>query len=405
MCAFHMSKTTTLSKTTTRHPSLDALRAAAMLYVVLWHAMLAYGPATKGRWSVLDPQANDAWSTIIWLTMGVSLRIFFVMAGFFAYMVYQREGLRDFVIVRAKRLGIPLVAGAYLFNLAFKGKFEYYPFHLWFLQHILLFSLVMPILAELRGAARLRFVQRASEAFERGFRNVMAGAFGPFVAAIPTALFLVGGEGAGRDPAALANDPFMVPSNVGYYAVFFGFGWLLFRSSELLVAFKERCRSFLAAGIVIRLATLVMLESPDLPLRTPLMVIATSLYTWLIVLGSIGLVQRLIHQDRPILRYIADASYFCYFAHPIFVIGLQMLLTKYQMPTVAKYALVVAGTLSALVFLYEFLVRYTPVGSLLNGPRRRPDAGRSAAWALRWEPEAESGKPEASKETLSPNAG
>ena len=367
----------------TRYPSLDVLRAASMLFIVLWHAMLAYGPTTKGRWSVLDPQASDGWSTVIWLTMGVTLRIFFVMAGFFAHMVYQRLGVRSFALLRLKRVGIPLVGGAYVFNVVFKGRFEYYPFHLWFLQHILLFSLLTPVIVELGKALRSSAIARTSDALESRFRRVMSSVYAPLVAAVPTALFLLGGEGSGRDPATLANDPYLEPVKVGYYAVFFAFGWLLFRSQELLAVYRQRCVGFLATGCLLRLATFAMLESPELAFRTPLMVGATSVYTWLMVLGSIGVVQRIVQQDRPIQRYIADASYFFYFAHPILVIGLQMLLTRYQMPPVLKYALVVTATLSILAFLYEFLVRYTAFGSLLNGPRQRPEAGRSAAWAWR----------------------
>jgi hypothetical protein len=75
------------------------------------------------------------------------------------------------------------------------------------------------------------------------------------------------------------------------------------------------------------------------------------------------------------------------------------------MPSVAKYALVVAGTLSILLVLYEFLVRYTAFGSLLNGPRQRPKSGRAAAWGLRWDGQyAESRNRETGEETLSPNA-
>ncbi len=39
------------------------------------------------------------------------MSVFYFIAGFFAHMVFHRRGLRYFVRDRAKRIGIPLVAG------------------------------------------------------------------------------------------------------------------------------------------------------------------------------------------------------------------------------------------------------------------------------------------------------
>jgi hypothetical protein len=56
---------------------------------------------------------------------------------------------------------------------------------------------------------------------------------------------------------------------------------------------------------------------------------------------------------------------------------------QYALPSPLKYGLTVLTTLSILVVAYEYLVRYTPIGTLLNGRRERPSESRARAWSLR----------------------
>ena len=47
----------------------------------------------------------------------------------------------------------------------------------------------------------------------------------------------------------------------------------------------------------------------------------------------------------------------------------------WDLPAPLKFALIVATTSAILLISYRFLVRYTPLGTLLNGKRTRASGG------------------------------
>lgn len=52
----------------------------------------------------------------------------------------------------------------------------------------------------------------------------------------------------------------------------------------------------------------------------------------------------------------------------------------YTFSTLAKSMIVVVVTLAILLVTFEYVVRYSPIGTSLNGVRRRPAARRASAW-------------------------
>ena len=65
------------------------------------------------------------------------------------------------------------------------------------------------------------------------------------------------------------------------------------------------------------------------------------------------------------MRWLADASYWVYLVHLPLLFAIQYRLLDVQMHWGAKFAI---ATLSTLAFAsYQVLVRYTPIGRLLNG--------------------------------------
>ena len=54
------------------------------------------------------------------------------------------------------------------------------------------------------------------------------------------------------------------------------------------------------------------------------------------------------------------------------VIALQAWVRTWDVPAVLKFGFIVASTCVVLLLSYQLLVRYTPVGTMLNGRRQRP---------------------------------
>ena len=146
---------------TPRFHELDALRAAAMLLGIVLHAFLFLIPQA---WPIQhpDPPALLYW-TALNAIHGFRMPVFFLLSGFFTAMLWERRGLRQLALHRAKRIALPLALGCitvipvnvWAFT---EGRFAiaYWPFywlhgfhHLWFLWMLLWLCAVFLVLARL----------------------------------------------------------------------------------------------------------------------------------------------------------------------------------------------------------------------------------------------------------------
>ena len=96
-----------------------------------------------------------------------------------------------------------------------------------------------------------------------------------------------------------------------------------------------------------------------------------SAYAWMMILGLMGLFRAVLGAGNARVRYVSDASYWLYLAHLPLIIALQGLSFEWALPSAVKLALLIAVTTGVLLVVYEWGVRYTPVGTLLNGRRTR----------------------------------
>lgn len=164
-----------------------------------------------------------------------------------------------------------------------------------------------------------------------------------------------------------------------YYATFFGFGALMYgaRGSDarfgrfwyimlpmalaaLPIGLMFGYQSQRASGII-----------PDDATRQWVSCLLQVLYAWLMTLGLLGLFESLLAKDRPWVRYMSDSSYWLYLAHlPLIILG-QTLFLRTDLPPLAEFTVLTISATAVLLASYHLAVRYTPVGTLLNGKRTR----------------------------------
>ena len=96
------------------------------------------------------------------------------------------------------------------------------------------------------------------------------------------------------------------------------------------------------------------------------------LYTWGATFGLIGAFRALRKRENKTIRYLSDSSYWLYVAHLPLVLLAQMVVRNWQIPAAAKFGLVCVVVTVILLLSYECLVRYTLVGTMLNGKKTRP---------------------------------
>ena len=91
-----------------RYHGLDAIRAVMMTLGLVLHVALCYG---EGDWIYKDPETTGVAGLITVSVHVFRMPIFFVMAGFFGAMVYERRGAAIFARQRFDRIVVPLVIG------------------------------------------------------------------------------------------------------------------------------------------------------------------------------------------------------------------------------------------------------------------------------------------------------
>lgn len=355
----------------TRHHDLDALRSTAMLLGIVLHASLFLVPdyvwPSKDPWVANVPPGRNLYVHLVLTIHGFRMPVFFLLSGFFTAMLWQSRGLGGLTRHRMKRIGLPLLVSMVTIipvtNL-FAGRYDsdpmYWAFswlesfvHLWFLWFLLLLAAVFIVLARLGFTFRHRLW------------------WCTILLTFLSQYFMQGSQvGADRPIPGILPDPKLFT----YYASFFFFGVFFFqRAFEI--------RRWWTAGVPVAViltypAVLVTLW-PELFLGVtpawahPATVLLQASYSWLMCFGLMALFRLIAARERTWVRYLSDSSYWLYICHlPLILLG-QMLLVGWPVSVHLKFVLLCVGVIAILLSTYHLGVRYTVVGTVLNGPRTR----------------------------------
>lgn len=369
-----------------RYHAFDALRASMMLLGVALHSATAYS-TFPDVWWLKDPVTSRSADLFILFIHTFRLPVFFVMSGFFAALLIERRGRHGFLENRAARLGLPFLLGMLAMYPFLKiasvychfltraadpwvrtlgwlaqGRLErsIEPMHLWFLEILmwlcLAASALAPVLDRLLGApwfARLL----------RGRAAIPAWSFPTFLTLLLT-------------PVGILDTPhdFSLHSHIVLaYAVFFCFGWGLYRHRHLLDAFPRLhpAALLLTLPCLLLAAGAIDKQLALRPVRHWLAFTASAalnaVMAWLIIFVLIGLFLRHCSAPSPRARYLSDSAYWLYLAHPPVLVLIQMPLLRLSWPAELKFVLGLVLALPALFFTYDRWVRPTWLGAILNG--------------------------------------
>ncbi len=103
----------------------------------------------------------------------------------------------------------------------------------------------------------------------------------------------------------------------------------------------------------------------------PLAVLMQSLFAWLMIFGLMGLFRKVFASESKAARYLSDSAYFLYLMHLPLIFIPQYLMKQVDLPAGVKFTVVCVSITAVLLLIYELGVRYTFVGTLLNGKRTR----------------------------------
>ena len=250
--------------------------------------------------------------------------------------------------------------------------------HLWFLWHLVWLVAAFALIAWVAARLGLRLSWLPE-------RLVTTPAL--YLWAVPVTMaaqYFMGVEGMYSEFGADTYTGLLpAPHVLAYYAIFFAFGAVYFGRNEGGARIGRWWQATLPLALVVFLAG-VVLTFPEGGGVAEGWARAGSLffqaaYAWMMTLGLIGLFRAALGEGNARVRYLSDSSYWLYVMHLPLIIALQGLAQDWPLPSVVKLALLIAATTGALLLVYEWGVRYTPLGALLNGRRTRTPASAPAA--------------------------
>lgn len=388
----------------TRVHALDAARGAALLLGVVFHGIesLAFN---KQFAAVQDSQSSTLLNVVYYSCHIFRMQAFFLMAGYFAHLLYRRLGLQGFLGNRITRLAVPfvlfglvdyvLVVALRVWNIQratgvpAREAFAQLPanyrlehgwpmMHLWFLYFLLLYC----------GCA---FVARmvmdrwplATQAPLAVLHRVLAWAFGRSWGSLVLAVFMVGpmlsmsyesGVDTSNDSWVPLGPPFVV------YGFYFALGWWLRRQPHALNNLKRfRATNLgLSVAVVGLLFTIKLAHDPDNLQTAAALVVATKVVyafaSMVLSFAFIGYMLMYFSDHNPRIRYLSDSAYWSYLIHFPLVIFFQILVAPYPWHWLIKVFLILTPTTIILLLTYHYGVRNTALGQLLNGRKYPPSA-------------------------------
>ena len=381
-----------------RYHGLDALRGIAMMLGIVLHAALSYFLADDGYGTFWpqDDQQSVFTSYIFDFIHSWRMPTFFLLAGFFAHLVLDRRGDRYFFNDRLNRILLPFVIfGAIMAatipsiwtttltrELVLVNPFDIPPGeqsigHLWFLYHLIYLYAILMISRWVAG--KISNPLPLGRVLLAVFVNSWQAPLVLLFAFISIGRFVENVEDYLLWPIGPFDFLFsLVPFLVGYG---------LYKRKEVVVQLAETGTTvaLLSAGAVAfvlrELLVPTVFGGGDDGLIGLIFVLVDSAAAVCFTFGLIGLFQRLFTGESANIRWIADSSYWVYIVHLPLVLLIAYSMFELPWPAEVKFLVVCCATAAIGFGSYWACVRYTPIGTMLNGKRVRGHIGRPVARA------------------------
>jgi glucans biosynthesis protein C len=365
--------------------SMDALRASSMMLLVPIHVCGLI--AVNGEPSAIL-------TGIAWVIHLFRLPLFFAMSGFFLNLVCARRGLRATLRRRALRIAVPLAVGLAVLvpllmilsaatdvSISAAGPatslFGLAPSYLWFLWYLLIIDACAMLL--------LRFAPRAIGTASKMLAWTIGNPVGVVLLAVPTGMLLIGQ--ADWMPTAPSDTFRIEPAMFAYYTTFFVFGMALHSVPRRVEALGRETQKWGLAALASGLVALVLFtvhNSRGVGVGVHAVQLAAfGIATVTALHALLGLATRHLNVERPSIRYVADSSYWIYLSHLQILVPLMAVSLAMNIPWPVALPTLTAATLASTILTYGLFVRYSPIGFVLNGPRRRPPVIRPGEAAAR----------------------
>ena len=379
------------TKTVKRRYDLDWLRVLAFTAVFFYHSSRFFD---ESWWHIKNSTTSPLVDTLKGIFDLWGMPLIFMISGASIFFALRPGGAIRFLRDRVWRLLVPLGFGIlvlgppqiYLTRLThgeFQGNFlEFLPLyfrdwriwggnfawsgvHLWYLEYLFLFTVVMlPLFAALKSQPGRRFMESL------GRLSTRPGAI--FLWALVFALQLILLDPSGMVSGGLSEDL----TRLLWFPPFLIFGFLVFSSDLIQRAIIRQRRIALALALVFTLAagviTGAMGEHPTLLVFALVMTLG-SLLIWSTLLAILGYGMRYLTANRRLLAYANEGVLPFYILHQPVILVLGYFVIPLPLSILAKYLIIAPLAFGITLGLYEFGVRrVNPVRRVFGLKLRKP---------------------------------
>ena len=343
----------------------DNLRVALIVAVIAHHVAQAYGP-TGGSWPIQEPTRAAILGPFFMVNRSFGMSLFFMIAGYFAAMACDRSGAYRFAKSRLQRLGIPLLVFSLLILLLqvfligpldtgeLGAPWPIDVLHLWFVQHLLLYSLSYALWRSLRP--------RVTEPALRPTPPPSYGAVLAFAVSLALATAIVRTWYPIDHWVYVLGYVRIAPADVPRDLSLFVVGLVAYRHQWVTHFPTKAGRIWLAVGLALALlwyayeiwfTDLVVLSDTAWGLLVPLW---ESLLCCAMCIGLTILFRDKLNRQGRVAREMAAGTYVAYMVHIFIVLFLQYLALGLHAPPLPKFFLVTLVAVPV-TFLLASLIR------------------------------------------------
>jgi glucan biosynthesis protein C len=376
-------------RTTHRRHDLDWMRVLAFTGVFFYHCARFFN---SSDWHIKDPETSVLVDTITSIFEVWGIPLLFVISGGSVFFALRRSEAIRFLQDRALRLLVPLALGIlvlappqiYLDRLthhAFQGSFlQFLPLyfqdwhtwdgnfawsgvHLWYLEDLLLFTIVLlPLFVALKGDNGRRFTNFL------GHLSARPGVI--FLLAFPLALPLIVFDPLGCIKPGLSEDL----ARLVVYPSFLLYGFLVFSNDQIQRAIIRQRMLALVMAVALTITTPTFSSLPGLdsnPLIFALVMLLAALLAWSSILAVLGYGMRYLNTSHSLLQYANEAVLPIYILHQPVILILGYFFIPLPLPILVKYMIIAPMALGITLALYELGIRRIELARRVLGLKPR----------------------------------
>lgn len=380
-----------------RFTSMDVLRALAMIWGIFYHALFSFAPVESQNWFAADI-AKASWvDSLLFLSHIVRMPLFFILAGFFALYVIEKQGGVAYLFNRFKRIFMPFIVcfialvPVWIFLVILAAQTSSEPTalvqsilsrdrsapaslsqlpigHLWFLNYLFIYSIVFVAGYWLVNSLNIKVKPVATLLMTH-----------PQTLLFTLALIMASLLALSPQIRVAAPPKGLIPElwSLSYYGISFLIGASLYQQRTQLAqvsAKKMAIIGTLAALLTNVIFTLYIGQDSQLISLFWLQAfgfISYALAALMLALTMIIWCWKHIHTISKPMQYCCNSAYWLYIVHVPIMVFLQIKLQSSDMPGLVKYAVILVITLTVSLLSYQLLIRMTPLGWLLHGRAKR----------------------------------